>query len=61
VLVAGGIGGANAFALTSAEAYRPMRASRITQGSLNTGRNSWTATFLPISGQVRVAAGLEGA
>jgi len=40
VLVAGGIGRANAFALTSAEAYRPTRGTRITQGSLNTGRNA---------------------
>jgi hypothetical protein len=61
VLVAGGFGGVQGvFALASTEVYRPASGTWIAQGSLNTGRNSHTATFLPISGQVLVAGGVGG-
>jgi Galactose oxidase, central domain/Kelch motif len=60
VLVAGGFEGANAFALASTEVYRPGSGTWIAAPSLNTGRNSHTATFLHVSGQVLVAGGVGG-
>jgi hypothetical protein len=61
VLVAGGFGGLQGvFALASAEIYQPGSATFTAGPSLNTGRNSHTATFLPESGQVLVAGGVGG-
>jgi hypothetical protein len=40
--------------------YRPGSGTWIAAPSLNTGRNSHTATFLHVSGQVLVAGGLGG-
>ena len=54
VLVAGGIGGFNAFA--SAELYSPASRNWTVTGSLNTARFLHTATLLP-NGMVLVAAG----
>jgi Galactose oxidase, central domain/Kelch motif len=58
VLVAGGFGGQQAFALASAEAYLPKTGTWTRQGSMITGRNSHTATFLP-DGRVLVAGGTD--
>jgi hypothetical protein len=61
VLVAGGFGGLQGvFALASTEVYRPGSGTWIAAPSLNTGRNSHTATFLHKSGQVLVAGGVGG-
>ena len=62
VLVAGGFNRAvpSGIDVASTEVYQPTTGAWVTQGSLNTARDSHTATFLPNSGKVLVAGGTTG-